>query len=245
VIGTTLLRAAAMLGPSHGPSLTPPVPTKRATPWLAIAMVVLAAAFGVTAAIILLMRTPQQPVVIQMPSAAPATAAPPSDTSDVPPPDTATAPSTSTAPGKPAVAMHGPKPSSPSGGGGAAPAPTNSAIAALLGGNNGPAPGGPSSGGGGGGGGSSLTSDQVERTVHNYQAGVRRSCYDRLATDKTGTVQVTVTATVGPSGSVQSASADGNEPMISKCIEGAVRGWQFPATGSTTTVRIPFKFVRQ
>jgi hypothetical protein len=162
---------------------------------------------------------------------------------DVPAPDTTGSATSPTTPGKPASAMHGPKSTTPSSPG-AAPAPTNSAIAALLGGNNGPTPG-PSPGGGGGGGGTSLSADQVERTVHNYQAGVRRTCYDRLATDKTGTVQVTVTATVGPSGTVQNASADGNEPMIAKCIEGAVRGWQFPATGSTTTVRIPFKFVRQ
>jgi hypothetical protein len=206
-------------------------------------MVVLAAAFGVTAAVILLMRSPQpQPVVIQMPSATP----PPTttDLGDVPPPEPAL-PSASTT-SKAPVAMHGPGPKAGTGGGGgpAPAAPTNSAIAALLGTGNGPSPGGPSPGGGGGGG-SQLTSDQVERTVHNYQAGVRRSCYDRLATDKTGTVQVTVTATVGPSGSVQSANADGNDQMIAKCIETAVTHWQFPATGNTTTVRIPFKFVRQ
>jgi hypothetical protein len=180
-------------------------------------------------------------VVIQMPSAAPAPS--PTDLGDVPPPDPTPASSAATS-GKPATAMHGPKPTASSNPGTAAP--TNSAIAALLGGNNGPSPGGPSlGGGGGGGGGSSLTGDQVERTVKNYQAGVRRSCYDRLATDKTGTVQVTVTATVAGSGGVQNASADGNDPMIAKCIESAVRNWQFPATGGTTTVRIPFKFVRQ
>src|SRR5262249_14650851 len=154
-----------------------------------------------------------QPVVIIQPSATPAPTAAPTDLGDVPPPEPTTSAPTTT--GKPAVAMHGPKPSAPSNPG--TPAPTNSAIAALLGGNGPGAPGAPWPGsGGGGGGGSSLRSARVGRRVKNYQVGVRRSCYERLATDKTGTVQVTVTATVGGSGSVQSASADGNEPMIAK-----------------------------
>jgi hypothetical protein len=210
---------------------------------MAIAMVVLAGAFGVTAAIIVLTRPPQQqPVVINMPSAQPPPLAP-VDT-NVPPPDPV-APTDSASPAstKPAVAVRGgPKPQ-PGAQGASAPAPTNSAIAALLNNGTGPSGTGPSPGGSSGGG--QLSSDQIQRVVHNYQVGVRRSCFDRLATDKTGTVQVTVDMTVNGSGQVTSSSADGNEPSIAKCIEGAVRNWQFPATGDTSKIRIPFKFVKQ
>ena len=33
--------------------------------------------------------------------------------------------------------------------------------------------------------------------------------------------------------------------VVAKCIENQVRSWQFPAPGSSTTINIPFKFVRQ
>ena len=48
-------------------------------------------------------------------------------------------------------------------------------LAGLLGGG----PAGPSGGGGGGGGGgSSLTQQDIENTVRNYQPGVKRRCWD-------------------------------------------------------------------
>ncbi len=249
-----VLGAAPLASPYTAPatpSLLPPPPAKKSPPWIAIAMVVLAGAFGITAAIIVLTRPAQQPVVIQMPSAQPtATAAPPPVGDDVPPPDlnpsAAAAAGTDAGAGKTA-AMHGgggggPR---PNGNGTTAPAPTNSAIAALLGNTaGGPTPGGPTPGAGGGGG-SQLTSDQIEGVVRSHQSGVKRTCFERIATDKTGTVQITVNATIGGSGAVQSVSAIGNDPAIAKCIEGAVRGWQFPATGATSQIQIPFKFVRQ
>ena len=35
------------------------------------------------------------------------------------------------------------------------------------------------------------------------------------------------------------------EAMVAKCIENQIRTWQFPATGSSSTVNIPFHFLRQ
>jgi hypothetical protein len=32
---------------------------------------------------------------------------------------------------------------------------------------------------------------------------------------------------------------------LANCIAGRVRGWQFPASGSGTTVNVPFVFVAQ
>lgn len=84
----------------------------------------------------------------------------------------------------------------------------------------------------------------VERVVASHRSGVKRSCWERVA-DQKSSVNVTVNATVGPQGNVTSASSSGDDPVVAKCIENQVRGWQFPASGSSTPIVIPFKFVRQ
>ena len=43
----------------------------------------------------------------------------------------------------------------------------------------------------------------------------------------------------------ESASATGDDPVITKCIENQVRGWTFPPPGSETTINVPFVFLRQ
>jgi hypothetical protein len=47
---------------------------------------------------------------------------------------------------------------------------------------------------------------------------------------------------VGPGGQVTSATATGNDGVVGHCIEGEVRRWTFPGSG---TVNIPFHFLRQ
>jgi predicted Zn finger-like uncharacterized protein len=225
-------------------SLPPPAPTDRRAggpPWLVIGMLVLFGAFGITAAIMVFGRAPQvaapppAPVVIQMPAAPTSTpvAAAPAETASA-------APVASTGkPGAVAKAGTGTASAKP-GAGGAALDPS---VANLLRGSAaGPAVGGGSAAGGGGGG--SLTSDQVEGVVRNHSLAVRRSCWERGGSSATS-ANITVAITVGGSGAVQNASASGNEPAVAKCIESAVKGWQFPPTGGTTTVNIPFHFVRQ
>ena len=53
---------------------------------------------------------------------------------------------------------------------------------------------------------------------------------------------------VGPSGSVQNATTSG-EPRgyrgLANCIASRVRGWQFPPSGESTTVNVPFVFAAQ
>ena len=224
--------------------VVPQAPAKKPPPWIAIAMVVLAAAFGITAAIALFFRQPlpPAPVVIQMPTAAVVPQVP-TQAADIPPPSDSAVAATGVDAGSKAgaIAMHA--------GGTAKPGPTATGpkaadLGSLLGSGTGPAPGGPGSNPGGGGG-SSLTSDQVEATVRNHSAGVKRTCWEKIGDGKAGSVNVNVTANVAGNGNVSSATATGNDPVIAKCIEGAVRTWTFPATGGTTTVNIPFTFVRQ
>ena len=218
---------------------------KRGVPLWFWPVLVFTGVFGVAAAVFVFrQQAPQPPVVIQMP----ATAATPTVTetkADVPPPTTAvTEPSASASASAPSakIAAVGPK------GTGGAPAPATTEkkgldVSGLLGGTGGPNVGagaGPGPGGGGG-----LDSSSVERVVASHRAGVKRTCWERGGADQKSSVNVTVSATVAPDGSVAGTSSSGDDPVVAKCIESQVRSWRFNAPGSTTTVNIPFKFVRQ
>ncbi len=86
----------------------------------------------------------------------------------------------------------------------------------------------------------------VERVVAAQRAGVKRACWERRPGDEERTVMnVTVMLAVGPNGTVDSTSSNGTDPVVAKCIEAQVRTWKFPASGTTTTINIPFKFVRE
>jgi outer membrane biosynthesis protein TonB len=158
-----------------------------------------------------------------------------------PPPTTGDTPAPSSAPTA-KVATGGPR----NGGGAAATAPKNQGgidLGGLVGG-----AGGPNVGGGGGpgpAGGGGLDSSSVERVVASHRTGVKRTCWERGGADQKASVNVTVSATVAPDGSVSGTSSNGDDPVVAKCIESQVKTWRFAAPGSTTTVNIPFKFVRQ
>ena len=220
------------------------VPPKKAPPWIAIAMLVLAATFGVTAAIVLFLRAPPAPIIVQAPPSAQPTPPPPSASAPPPPADSvAAAPSASVEKPGP-VAVRG-------GGGGGGPRPAAAAgggnkldLGDLLKGPGGAPVAGPGGGGGGGGGSSSLSSSQIESVVHGHAPGVKRSCWEKVGS-QSNTVNVTCHVVIAGSGAVQSVSANGDDATVSKCIENAIRGWSFPPSGGTTNVDIPFHFVRQ
>jgi hypothetical protein len=100
--------------------------------------------------------------------------------------------------------------------------------------------------------GQQLDSTTIQRTVSRYTGSVKRSCWqpalDTRTQDAPTSARVNVTITVGPSGSVQNASTSG-EPQgyrgLASCIGSRVRGWQFPASGGTTTINVPFVFAAQ
>ncbi len=106
--------------------------------------------------------------------------------------------------------------------------------------------GGPAMGAGGPSqySGQPLTSDQLQSIVSQHQLAVRRQCVDKGGGSVAATNE-TVQITIGPSGAVQSAVATGNDPVTGHCLESEIKRWQFPATGTTATVNVPFKFVRQ
>lgn len=219
-------------------------PQKKGTNWIAVAMVVLAAAFGVTAAIAIFFRGNQNvaPQVTTVFVSATATTPTPTATAVATADPTATV--TASASGT-VVAAAG----TYRGTGGTAPVATtaktidNSAIANLLGGPStgpGTGPGGGTSGAAGGG----LSDKAVQDAVRNYTPGVKRTCWERGGSAES-TAIVDVTVTVAPNGNVSNAVATGNDPLVAKCIENQVRNWRFSAPGEVTTIKIPFKFLKQ
>jgi predicted Zn finger-like uncharacterized protein len=231
----------------HAPlSLGPPlvaagVPEKKPPPFTAIAMIVLAGAFGITAAIVLVKPAPQ--VVVQVPSAAapapPPTAAAPAPAANANPSPTDTAATAAAAPdaGPVKVASGGPGNRTTTGkSNGTAADPGIKDLLGNLG-------GGPTSGPDPSGGGAmpELKSEQVQAVMAAHQAGVKRNCWERIQT-QSSSVNETVQIVVGSNGQVTSATATGNDGVVGHCIEGEVRRWTFPGSG---TVNIPFHFLRQ
>jgi hypothetical protein len=118
-----------------------------------------------------------------------------------------------------------------------------------LGPSGGPSTGGPSGTTSGGG---QLDGGQIQSTVSRYTGSVKRRCWqpalDARARDAPMTAKVTVTITVGPSGSVQNATTSGDPrgySGLANCIASGVRAWQFPASGGTTIANVPFVFAGQ
>jgi predicted Zn finger-like uncharacterized protein len=226
------------------PSTVPP-PRKTSPNWFALAMVAGAVAFGVTAAIAIVIRPapPPAPVSGTVPGApstvaAPATAAVTAPAaSEVAEPVTnqvipavrgptayggpkAAATATTANPGR-SLDLHALTQNSPN------VTPIDDSA------NEAPKPSG-----------QSLTEGQVRQVMALHQVAIGRVCWDRNPTAKS-VVNVNVALTVGPDGSAQNVTATGDEPSVTKCIENDVRGWHFPATGSAQKIAIPFKFVRQ
>lgn len=232
---------AGAAGPSVEDPFYPAHAYKKPTPWIPIAMLLTAVAFGITAAVVLFLpKAPQaqqdpKPVETAVASVRPAE-------SEVPPPE----------PSAPVVEVEDTKHASTGKGGsgsgksGAAAAPATSSGAADLskllnpaGGGGGPTA---TNSGGGGGGGGSLSQQQIERTVQSYMPGVRRGCWDN-SNAPSGDVRASIT--IGGSGAVQSVSTQSGDAALARCIEIKVKGWKFPPPGGSQTVNVPFKFLRQ
>jgi len=80
--------------------------------------------------------------------------------------------------------------------------------------------------------------------VQNQSVGIRRTCWER-STSQAASANVNVRIEVAASGQVTSATADGSDPAITRCIENGVRNWRFPPSDGPSTINVPFHFVRQ
>ena len=118
-----------------------------------------------------------------------------------------------------------------------------------LGPSGGPATGGPS---GNSNNGAQLDGGQIQSTVSRYTGSVKRRCWqpalDARSRDAPMTAKVTVTITVGGTGSVQNVTTSGDPrgySGLASCIGSSVRSWTFPASGGTTIANVPFVFAGQ
>ncbi len=118
-----------------------------------------------------------------------------------------------------------------------------------LGPSGGPSTGGPSSTANNG---AQLDGGQIQSTVSRYTGSVKRRCWqpalDARARDAPMTAKVTVSITVGGTGSVQNVTTTGDPrgySGLASCIGSSVRAWTFPASGGTTIANVPFVFAGQ
>jgi hypothetical protein len=97
-----------------------------------------------------------------------------------------------------------------------------------------------------------LDASAIQRTARRYTPGVRQQCWLRALSARVpgvpSSAKVSATVTVDPGGRVMAVSVSGaprGYPGLARCIEGHVRGWQFPRAGGKTVTHVPFVFVGQ
>jgi predicted Zn finger-like uncharacterized protein len=219
------------------------IPRKQGPNWIVLGMVVAFGAFGATAGVaVFFNKAPPAPaptVVVTTQATAPTQTAAAGSVAIID-----TSPTATYDPGTTRSTGGGTRPNVASGGGTTAGAakPIDPSIAALLGNSTaGPSVGGTNTGGSAG---SALSEEAIQRVVQQRSAGVKRTCWERGGGTESN-VNVRVKLTIAATGNVQSSNADGNDPIVSKCIENSVRQWQFPVSSGPTTVEIPFHFLRQ
>ncbi len=213
----------------------------RPLPWIPIAMVASAMAFGIVAAFLLFSKPAPAPVVtVAAPPPAPAPPPPTASAAALAPPEPV--PSAAPAP----APTHGPVAMAPHNSGATSSPPSNGRSLDLhsLSGTNVAPVGDEPAGESPAAAGQCLSGGQVQQVIQMHQLAIRRTCWERNPTAKP-TVNVSVNMTVGGDGSAQSVSASGDEPSVAKCIENDVRNWHFPAMGCSQKTGFSFKFVRQ
>jgi predicted Zn finger-like uncharacterized protein len=239
------MAASASLAPpqtSHFSSQISVPPKKAGIPLWFWPILALFVGFGVAGGVFFFRQPTPQQIVVQVPAQPTSTATTPPPRDDTPLP--ASAEPTASAP--PSATTAAPKvASAPRSTPAAAPDKPEKKGLDLSGLSAGP--GGPNvspHSGSGGSTGGGLDQAGVERVVAARRNGVKRTCWDSGANDKKSSANVTVTATVAPNGQVVGTSSSGDDPAVGKCIENQVRSWAFPAPGQTTTLNLPFHFVR-
>jgi predicted Zn finger-like uncharacterized protein len=230
----------------------PQVRPSRGTPWIAIAMVAAATAFGAMSAVVVWLprtTTPPQPESVHPPAGsgiaqvagnpAPAVVAP-SDRNgslrDTP------LPSAVAAPAHRAVASAPARPNPVATASASAPsraletrAVLPPSIGAIPTDDTTESPRAP---------GQCQSEGQVQQVIAQHQTAIRRTCWERSQTEKPA-ASVAVALTIAPDGSPQGVSVTGDDPTVTKCIEDDLHSWHFPAMGCSQKTAFSLKFVRQ
>jgi predicted Zn finger-like uncharacterized protein len=253
VVSDPFASAPASFVAPHGPaeaaavSAAPPPSAKKSPPWIQLAMIAAAIAFGITTAVVVVPVFLARPASPQpaLASAATAAAAPAATASASPAAPATDVPeqvvNSTTIVATKTRGSGGPKAAATEG----SQNPGRSLDLHALA-QNAPtiAPGEEPAGDGPKAAGQCFSEGQVQQVIGLHQVAIRRACWERNPTAKL-TVNVSVLMTIGPDGSAQSVTANGDEPSVAKCIENDVRGWRFPAMGCSQKTNFSLKFVRQ
>ncbi len=84
----------------------------------------------------------------------------------------------------------------------------------------------------------------IQRVIGAHQGAVKRTCWTNVATTS-NSASINVSITIGPQGTVESASASGDDSSVARCVENDVRRWTFPAAGCSEKTAFSLKFIRQ
>lgn len=95
-----------------------------------------------------------------------------------------------------------------------------------------------------------LDAASIARVAAAHRPAVKQACWDPYQPGAAHglTASVTVVATVGPDGLVESSSSTGSDTKLARCVEDQVRTWRFPTPDhgeSAVSVSIPFELVRE
>lgn len=100
--------------------------------------------------------------------------------------------------------------------------------------------------------GAGLDATAIQRTLRRYSPGVRQNCWLRAIEARPPgvptSVKLTATITVDAGGRVEGVAVTGaprGYPSLSRCVESAVKTWQFPRSGAQTITNVPFMFMGQ
>jgi hypothetical protein len=101
-------------------------------------------------------------------------------------------------------------------------------------------------------GGGQLSQGEIQGVVSQNQPLVKRKCWqpalEARPPNGPSNARVNGSLVIGPSGAVESASANGAEkdfPGLAPCIAARMKNWKFPASGGSTPVNVPFVFAGQ
>ena len=91
--------------------------------------------------------------------------------------------------------------------------------------------------------GAPLSPADIQRVIQQGAPALKQTCWG--SDGGTADVRALVHMVITPSGKVQTVSATGSDANVNSCLELFIGRWVFPPSSGSTTVDVPFHFVRQ